>query len=175
MFGRFYNLIAVCRRSRAFAAILVPAFLLTTLPHWVCICADGHKEPSCDPAACYAIAKGEGDGVCCGCSCCKPNNDRTPHSCCCQSKHRPAEPAQKPASGWNVKTGLCCTPIVEVPAPTAGAKKSELPSQKNLVVGAVPTLPFTSFSPVRSTTRPLDDHHGPPPLDAVIVYLHLTI
>lgn len=174
MFARLYKLIVVCRRSRAFAAILVPAFLLATLPHAACICADGHKEPSCNLSACCAIAQGKGNGVCCGCSCCKPDSDGTPRSCC-QSEHRPAEPAKNPASGLNAKTGSCCHPIIEAPAPAAGAKKGELLPQKNLVFEALPTLPYISVLPARSTTRPLDNHHGPPPLDAVIVFRHLTI
>ena len=174
MLSRLYRLIVACRRSRAFAAVLVPAFLLATLPHSACICADGHKEPSCNVSACCAIAQGKGDGVCCGCSCCKQNSDGT-RSCCCQSKHAPAGPAKNPVSGLNAKTGSCCHPIVEAPVPAAGAKKSELPSQKNLVLRALPTLPFISVLPAQSTTRPLDNHHGPPPLDAVIVFLHLTI
>ena len=174
MLARLYKLIAVCRRSRAFAAVLVPAFLLATLPHSACICADGHKEPSCNASACCAIAQGKGDGVCCGCSCCKPNSDGTPPSCC-QSKHGPTDPAKRPASGLNAKTGSCCHPITEAPVPAAGTKKSELPSQKSLVVRALPTLQFISVLPTRSTAHLPDNHHGPPPLDAVIVFLHLTI
>jgi hypothetical protein len=174
MVTRLYKSIAACRRSRAFAAILVPAFLLATLPHAACICADGHKEPSCNAAACTALAHGKDTGVCCGCSCCKPGDDGKLRACC-KSKHRPAEPAKAPESGLSAKTGSCCHPIVEAPAPTVNAKKGELPSQKNLVFRALPTLPFISVLLTRSTNSPLDNHHGPPPLDAVIVFLHLTI
>ena len=174
MFARWYKLIAACRRSRAFTAILVPAFLLATLPHAACICADGHKEPNCNAAACFAIAHGKEAGVCCGCSCCKPSSDGKPRSCC-QSKHRPAGPDQKPISGLAAKTGPCCNPILEAPAPAVGAKASELPAQKSLLSAALPASHFTSALPAHLATRPLDNRHGPPPLDAVIVYLHLTI
>jgi hypothetical protein len=173
MFRRLYNLIAACQRSKAFAAVLVPAFLLATLPHSVCVCADGQKEPNCKAALCLAITQGKGEGTCCGCSCCKPGSDGKPRSCC-QSKHRPAEPAKQPLSGLAAKTGSCCNPTVEAPAPAAGAKKSELPSQQDLVRGTLQTL-HASDLPARSTTRTIDDHHGPPPLDTVIVFLHLTI
>lgn len=175
MFARWYRLVAACRRSRAFAALLVPAFLLATLPHSVCICGDGHKELSCNSAACCAIAQGRADGICCGCPCCKPNSDGVPRKCCCRAKRGPVNTSKKPASGWSAKTGSCCHPIVQAPAPAVGAKKGELPSQKSLVLNTLPTPQFTSAVPVRSIIRPLDNHHGPRPLDAVIVFQHFTI
>ncbi len=174
MFSHWYKLIAACRRSKAFAALLVPAFLLATLPQSTCICADGHKEPNCNPSACCAIAQGKGDGLCCGCSCRKPGTDGTPQ-CCCRSKDRPADPVTKPAFGLNAKTGNCCNPFVEAPPPAVGEKTSELASPFKAVFAALPVVHLASVVPASSTIRPLDNHHGPPPLDAVIVFLHLTI
>jgi hypothetical protein len=49
------------------------------------------------------------------------------------------------------------------------------PTHKDLVSDFLPALQSVSVVPAQSTTGPLDDHHGPPPLDAVIVFLHLTI
>jgi hypothetical protein len=174
VFFRSYKLIAACRRSKAFAAILVPAFLLGTLPHSACICADGHKEPSCNATACCAMASGKATDGCCGCTCCKPGDDGKPRACC-QANHRSKTADQKPASGLAAKTGHCCSPIVEAPAPAAAAKKVEPQAHKHLLTAVLPALQSMSALPVPATTRPLDNHHGPPPLDAVIVYLHLTI
>jgi hypothetical protein len=50
-----------------------------------------------------------------------------------------------------------------------------LPPQTNVMFATLPTLQFTCVMPERSATRLPDNHHSPPPLDAVIVFLHLTI
>jgi hypothetical protein len=50
-----------------------------------------------------------------------------------------------------------------------------LPPKTSEVFAALPTGQFACAVPARFATRSFDDHDGPPPLDAVIVFLHLTI
>src|SRR4051794_28727024 len=46
MFRKLFKL-ARASRERAFALVMLPAFLLGTLPQTACICADGHRQASC--------------------------------------------------------------------------------------------------------------------------------
>jgi hypothetical protein len=173
MFSHWYKLVATCRRSRAFSAIVVPAFVWATLPHAACICSDGRKETACDLAVCCRIAAGQDtDGLCCGCSCCQPIDGQQPS--CCLTILR-VEPAKNSDSARIARSTPCCTPVIEAPAPLVRDKIDTSPTHKDLVSDFLPALQSVSVVPAHSTTGPLDDHHGPPPLDAVIVFLHLTI
>lgn len=172
MFRRMTRLMRAYR-ERIVSLVLVPAFFLGTMPHTACICADGHREEFCKAALCRAIANGSATH-CCGCSCCK-NSSAQPQRSCCQAKNgesRSGSPG--PANGLAAKTGSCCHPFLEAPAPAAISAKADLGSPLTLLatidlsqtfLGTIefqPTLDRSSFS-------------TPPPLDAVIVFLHLTI
>jgi hypothetical protein len=174
MFACLYNLIDQCRRSRAFAAMLVPAFLCATLPHSACFCADGRKETTCNAAVCCRIAAGENtSGPGCGCSCCQPFNGQQPRTCCLAETQ--IEPSKDSDSPRNARSVPCCKPVVQAPTPVARGKMEAPPTHKDLTWEFLPALHFVSNVPASPSIRPLDDYHGPPPLDAVILFLHLTI
>jgi hypothetical protein len=173
MVSSLYKLIAACRRSKAFAAFLVPAFLFGTLPRSACICADGHKELNCDATACFAIAHGKEPDRCSE-ACCQPS-DGGKRPTCCQTKLRSDNTGRQPASGLAPQSGCCCNPIVETQAPATTSKNIKLHAHKHLLTTMLPVSQLISALPAAATIRALANLHGPPPLDAVIVYLHLTI
>lgn len=174
MLSRLYKLIAGCRRSPAFTALLVPALVLATLPHTACVCADGHQEPICNVWACCAANEAQAKGSPCGCSCCKQEDGETPRACC-QSKHRLTKSGQQPPAGVAAKQTHCCQPIAAAPVPVASTKPSDLPAHSSLVSVVPHVLSLAAFVSRQVWAQPPDNHHGPPPLDAVILYLHLTI
>ena len=149
--------------ERLLAAVLLPAFFLGTLPQTACICADGHRE-----AACPAMARGKarsGSATCC------PSREQT--RSCCQAKSccgsRPAS-----TTGIVARTTSCCHPVVESPAPAVTAKKTDAPAPSKI---AATIDPISSLVPLVDVRPALvaANYATPPPLDAVIVYLHLTI
>lgn len=159
-------------RERLLSLVMLPAFFLGTLPHTACICADGHREPFCRAAAC--TASGSSRTACCGCSCCKDRGSHEGRSCCQGKSCQPTNGSSTPASGLAAKTGSCCQPIVEAPAPAAKTSKVEL--DKHLVL--VATIESFSSLAAANEVRPALERSSfstPPPLDAVIVFLHLTI
>ena len=157
-------------RERFLALVMLPAFFLATLPNTACICGDGHREARCNAAACCAIKQGKSTGVCCGCPCCQMKSGKP--CCCCKAKRSGIEPRKDCPPGLVAKTGNCCRPIVESPAPAQGIEKISLPSTFDVVISELsPTV--ADAGQFRLARRTLD-YHGPP-LDAVVVYLHLTI
>ncbi len=159
-------------RERFLSLVMLPAFFLATLPHAACICGDGHHEANCNAAACRAIKQGKSSGVSCGCPCCQMQSGK-PYCCCKAKQQRDGSPDRAPAPGLATHTGNCCHPIVESPFPAQGIEKISLPSQFDVVVNELsPTI--VDAGQFRLAQRALD-FHGPPPLDAVVVYLHLTI
>jgi len=173
MFRRITRLIRAYRESIV-SLVLLPAFFLGTMPHTACICADGHREEFCKAALCRAINNGSITSNCCGCSCCKNSGAQQQRSCCraknCESKSR----SQAPANGVAAKTGSCCHPFVEAPAPATNASNADLSSHLTLV--STIDLPQTSVGV--DELQPTLDRSSfctPPPLDTVIVFLHLTI
>jgi hypothetical protein len=77
-------------------------------------------------------------------------------------------------NGLAAKTNSCCQPIIEAPAPTSKASKIELVDQLPTIAAIAP-LPL--LLPAFEVCSSIDRIHTatPPPLDAVIVFLHLTI
>ena len=161
-------------RERILSLVMLPAFLLGTLPHTACICADGHREPCCRAGACMSSASTSSRTACCGCSCCKDRSSPEGQACCsgkscCAGKH-----SSKPVDGLAAKTGSCCHPFVEAPAPAAKTSKVELDKQLPLLA----TIESFSSLAAANEVRPALERNSfsaPPPLDAVIVFLHLTI
>jgi hypothetical protein len=120
------------------------------------------------------LASGPSSTACCGCSCCKGRGTQGGKSCCagkscCTEKHDSA-----PVDGVGAKNDPCCKPIIEAPAPAATASKIELDSHLSLVATVEP---FSSLASVNEARPALERNSfsTPPPLDAVIVFLHLTI
>ena len=161
-------------RGRMLSLVMLPAFFLGTLPHTACICADGHREEFCKAALCRALGNGSKTTACCGCSCCKPSGSHAGRSCCQSKQGESGKPSSMPMNGLAAKTNSCCQPIIEAPAPASQSSKVEVVDQLSLVAAVasllllVPTVDIRpSFDHIHSAT--------PPPLDAVIVFLHLTI
>ena len=159
--------------ERLLALVMLPAFFLATLPHTFCVCGDGHREVRCNAAACLAIKQGDATGVCCGCTCCP--SGKSGKSCCSrQAKLARSGSKQCPLHGWSAKHGNCCTPTVDTPAPLRGVVKISHAPQLDLALGEIQSPILADAAPPRIARRALD-YHGPPPLDAVIVFLRLTI
>lgn len=144
---------------------LLPAFLYGTLPHTACICADGHREEHCRALAGQRCDKTSATSA--PCTCCKARQTHNARNCC------QANEEGLPRTGL-IASGACCHPIVEAPAPVVPTAKADLAS-KSTLVAAVATVPeplsADSYRPLRHS----DHLSTPPPLDVVIVYLHLTI
>lgn len=150
-------------RRGLFSLALLPAFLYGTLPHTACICADGHREEHCRVLSRRESAAKFGAKT--HCSCCQVRQGE--RSCCQTNKH-----PSKPQSGL-IFAGTCCQPIVESPAPLAPSAKVQSPNKSALLTALAPTVEY--WSAVSSRITPGHPLSTQPPLDVVIVYLHLTI
>jgi hypothetical protein len=62
-----------------------------------------------------------------------------------------------------------------VPAPAASTKNVEFSAHHDAPLAVLPALALDADWAAQLSTRRLDDQHGPPPRDAVIEFLHLTI
>jgi|SRR5262245_24155592 len=163
MISRLIAQLQFTRRGLLSLALL-PVFLLGTIPNTACICADGHREEHCRALIRgNAAAKSSSKSGCC---CCKPQNDAP--SCCQAADHQPQTPAGLIASG------SCCHPIIESPAPLAASAKDHAPAKSTLVATLATIDSFWAADATHPT--PSWRHLStPPPIDVVIVYLHLTI
>jgi len=162
MISRLFSRLQFTRRGFLSLALL-PALLYGTLPHTACICADGHREEHCQAlsrhtSAAQSAAKSE-------CSCCKA---RQGAPSCCQSSEN-----QSPACHLSTTSGTCCQPIVESPAPLVPAAKFQTPAKSTLLATVAPIAEYCSAESFLTPHWRLLS--TPPPLDVVIVYLHLTI
>ena len=160
-------------RERFLSLVMLPAFVFATLPHTACICADGHREEFCKAALCAAINSGSSTTACCGCRCCKSHG--APNRSCCQPAGcEPTKGTPSPVSGLTAKNGSCCHPFIEAPAPAIAPAQADFGSHQALI--AAVDLPAVFVG--EDGLQPTLDHNAfstPPPLDAVIVFLHLTI
>jgi hypothetical protein len=169
----FQRLLRLTRtyRERVLSLVILPAFFLATLPHTACICADGHREAFCRATTCRFL----GANTCSECSCCKGSGTACEKRSCCHAKHGQSVPVDvKHTTGLTAKTGSCCNPIVEAPAPAVNSGKSDLGSKPVFIAAIQPLPTLWSVDHVRPAFE-RTQHSTPPPLDAVIVYLHLTI
>ncbi len=173
MFRRLSKL-ARTYREKILSLVVLPAFFLGTLPHTACICADGHREEFCKAAACRSIASGSSTTACCGCSCCQNRGSDQGRSCCKDKCCERPTGSTAPAGGLTAKTGTCCQPIVEAPAPAATSSKAELGAKADFVAAVVPFPSAILANEIRPVMEPIG-YSTPPPLDVVIVFLHLTI
>ncbi len=160
--------------ERLLSLVMLPAFFLGTLPHTACICADGHREPSCNASACRARAFESSKAACCGCICCKDCGTKHGRSCCQKQASKSHKHNSVSVNGLVAMTGSCCHPIIEVPAAAIGPNKAQ--QSLDQVVAAV-GHPLPALASTVAVRPSIDRVHTstPPPLDAVIVYLHLTI
>jgi hypothetical protein len=167
MFRRVTNLARVYR-ERVFSLALVLVFLLGTLPHTACICADGHREEHCQALACRNLATRQAKMQ--KCSCCRDKVGGATEPSCCLAKESQVE------FGVDLikAAGSCCNPIVEAPAPMAAAGKVDAAS-KSLVISVIETSSMFYLADLVRPAVELSYRSTPPPLDVVIVYLHLSI
>jgi hypothetical protein len=167
MFRRVTNLARVYR-ERVFSLALVLVFLLGTLPHTACICADGHREEHCQALACRNLATRQAKMQ--KCSCCRDKVGGATEPSCCLAKESQVE--------FDVDliraAGSCCNPIVEAPSPMAVSSKVNSASKALVFATIEPPSLFDLAEHVPPATG-WNNRSTPPPLDAVIVYLHLTI
>jgi hypothetical protein len=161
-------------RERFLSLVLLPAFFLGTIAHTECICGDGHREQFCTPGNCRQCLSRSSAANVSDHSCCKAHASHEKRSCC------RIKPCKQPQADGAVNTslaannGCCCKAVIEVPAPVTVGKKSDLTGY-SAVVAAIESVPdyvtanelWPSFDWIRHSTLP--------PVDAVIIYLHLTI
>lgn len=161
------------QRERVLSLVVLPAFILASLPQSACICAGGHRELHCNPAACRAISHGPLTGIACGCSCCPSQSKSYPRSCC-QAKDAPHQPAHGPLGGISATTSGCCQPIIAAAPNALPVEKHALAAESDLAAGLAAPLAVIDEAPFQLAG--IDRaRHGPPPRDAVILFLHLTI
>jgi hypothetical protein len=161
--------------ERILSLVLLPAFLLGTLPQTACICADGHRESFCKAAGLALLPGGSSASACSGRSCCQEHKKQIVRGCC-NAQHSQQTPSQQgPISGVATTQGSCCHLLIEAPPPatTEAAKVSvSVPQDWVAVVQLAP--PLNSAGKIRAACE-LSDFTGPPPVDAVIVFQRLTI
>jgi hypothetical protein len=156
-------------RERIVSLMLMPAFLIGTMPHTACICADGHREVVCPAMAGRFTLQCSNAGARSERSCCSEKVGCCSKASCCRGRQ-----SRPPASGLFAKTGSCCHPIVEAPAPVAPTSKGDVATTSALAATAQspPSILLANDFP-RAYQQVA--HSTPPPLDVVIVYLRLTI
>lgn len=174
MFQRLQRL-ASAYRERILSLVMLPAFFLGTLPHTACICADGHREAFCPATACRFLGARASENTCSGHSCCIRESSACENRTCCQAKlDQPSSLDTASGTTLIAQTESCCHPIVEAPAAALTSPKSELASKSAFVAAIEPLATLWSADRVRPAFE-WNQHSTPPPIDTVIVYLHLTI
>jgi hypothetical protein len=154
-------------RQRLISLVLIPAFSAGTLPHTACICADGHREEHCRAIQPLVVPHGTSAAKC---NCCSSRS--TAGAAGNVSCHGRGLQVASPSALTIGKS--CCQPIIEGPASAIPVSKTDVHLGAKCVGLAFTqdsTLPGASIS----FSRPAAHPGGPPPLDAIIVYLHLTI
>ena len=160
--------------ERILALVLVPAFILGTLPQTACICADGHRKPFCKAAGSGLLPGGSSTNACTGCSCCQGRGTHVVRSCCRAVHGQPVSSVPGPMSGVAAIPGSCCHLLVEAPVPATTAAKVSGAAQHDWMVAVQLSQPLITVGKIRPAFE-LSDVTGPPPLDAVIVFQRLTI
>lgn len=172
MIGKWLNR-AVCRHHQVMVTMaMVPLVILNALPVSAgCICADGHLEPVCHAARCFA---GKGD---CGCPCCARRGNLGRTNCCkktadCRS-HLVDD--QLPEDGrHSVRGNGCCTPIVHHAVPIVITLPQVVDSdQMRAVLWARIDVPH-SVAPATILHR-IEFDTGPPPEDFVVTLQRFVI
>jgi len=161
-------------REKIISLLLVPSILLGTMSHTVCICADGHREEFCQAVLRGPPGKASSNAVHGGCSCCKDPDSHSVPSCCKGKASHASGGSTAPAEGASAKNGSCCHPSVEAPAPASGSGKADVGWQLTQVA-TIDLPPVLLSADEFQPTLDRSSFATPPPIDAVIVFLHLTI
>lgn len=161
-------------REQLLSMLLIPAIVMSSMPKTACICSDGHRELFCAAMACRALHVQKTESSACGCSCCEVTHDAHskgcshPKTCCSNNGTQPAP------DGVSALNGCCCHPLIEAPAPVVVSKRAEQPTENSLALSA-DSLPVLLAAIELYPAFLRNNTSAPPPLDVVIVYLHLTI
>ena len=161
-------------RERLLSLVMLPAFFFASLPHSTCICGDGHREPFCTPGNCRACLSRAGSAAGGGHSCCKGHASEQGRTCCGSKCHKKTAGSDTSIPSVTAEHGCCCKGVVETPAPATIGKKSEFAAPATLVSSIESSPAYLSTSELWPSFEQFNDS-TPPPVDAVIVYLHLTI
>lgn len=159
---------------RAIALLLVPAVLLGGVPQSLCLCAEGGTARACASPGCCQRRSGGASSSGCHCACCAAIRGQ-PRSCCAGRGVARASHGRIPLpAGLHAAQvgGTCCRQQVASPAPAAVEKNSTWTSAATASCGDVPLL--ADFQHGFLSARSDGSLHLPP-LDRVILFLHLTI
>jgi hypothetical protein len=147
--------------------VLLPAFVLGTLPQIACICSATDGELTCPTKP-----RGVGEVRCSalpGSSCCQRSAARNEPSCC-----QPKQAGQLPSPQPLASCGGCCYQVIAPPTPAAIHEKPG--ALKSQAIGfVIAELPPPSLLAVAQARLLPGARHAPPPLDLVIVLRRLTI
>lgn len=165
------------------AFLMAVAMPLSGLPHFDCVCPDGHRKAFCsgrcssDTGCCCA-------GSCCpsaqgGKCCCRVRESSQPGSAgsgCCKHKTQQLPSPQAPNSESQLSGGCCHLTLVQAEPPgvfLAGEKV--IPHPTDGLSAPLCQAPFVSL--VSSGRGPFSGRscQRPPPTDLVITLCHLTI
>jgi len=150
--------------------------LITGLPHFDCLCPNGHHKPFC-----LGLCS-QSTGCCCAGGCCvrsevssSPNAD-TPETCCsCHHKARPSQTKQDPPA--QLESPGCRKTIVQPDFAIVTTARSAAVDPSDLV------SPVPAFASVVEGPCPFDRngrlawqcYRIPPPTDLVVNLKHLLI
>jgi hypothetical protein len=169
--------------------------LVAGLPHFDCVCPDGHRK-----SLCLGFAVGE-TGCCCGGACCSSQGPEdavavepeSGGSCCChggqgnredtppRSAPRPARPCgaipYQADHGLQLTSPSCVRTVVpadEAAPPAVDHSGPGFPAVQPFALPA-PHPALAVSSPALSWNGSWRLSHAPPPSDLVITFLHLVI
>jgi hypothetical protein len=166
--------LALVHGKRLVSLVLLPAFLLGTLPQIACICSAAEGQAAGGQPACPTKPRGERETRCSalatGDNCCQPSATPVEPSCC-----QPKQAANQLSSPEPLaRCGGCCHQVIAPPAPAQTQKKSGAlkPQAVDFVIVELPWPSVLADAQGRFT---LGVEHAPPPLDLVVVLRRLTI
>lgn len=154
--------------ERLVSLVLLPAFLLATLPQAACVCSAADGASACPTKCC-----GEEDTRCAplptGAGCCRMLATRAERSFC-----RPKQPLERQALDPSESCGECCHQVLVPPSPAASARDFGA-NQGFALDFVIDALPLPVAPAIAQTFFARDWSSEIPPLDLVIVLRRLTI
>jgi hypothetical protein len=160
-------------RERIRAALLLPVFIVGSLPHAVCVCARSDRDRACPAMVCRFAVQPVRSALAVeqpGKQAAVPVRSRT----CCRQQKPKGESESVPAAGIVAQRTGCCQWLIAVPAAArpGGHFVAQLPQPE--VSYAAYALPLAALgSAGQSIGR--NSSAVPIPIDAVIVLQRLTI
>jgi hypothetical protein len=143
--------------------------LIAGMPHFHCVCPDGHVKPFClsffsqTPCCCA--------GSCCASAPIEGNHPRKQTSCCCHAARRQAED-----QGQQVRAAGCKKTLVDAEASNVTAPARDVGQDTGIIVGVA--VPETSVAMPISASEAgwlTPHHHRSPPPDLLTLLQHFNI